>query len=931
MTTDNRTSVFIEEQFPLFARSPGQKLIQFIKTYYESQEQANNYIEAVHSLLDYQDIDSSPEEYFEYIAKEIIPSIPERLIANRDLLAKHIKEVYRVRGSPVGYRILFRALFGEEIEIYNPGDDLLRVSDGRWVEEVAIKVEYVVNGEASDLPGVRLIGEKSNASAVVNRIELIENKGVKLWLVYLINRIGDFELGETLTSADGKLSVDLQPSDVGPIQKLVVTADGGYGHVVGDRVSLEGDSGGFGGQATVLKTRSDSAVEFFVANGGSGYAVGDLTSTSNKITVLGGSGQEADFIVSDVGPPYVAYPIFDDFIEFALDVVPGESYNGANVTFVQSYDSNCTFDVSTNRIIKTNHGFSDNDIVRFFFITGNTVPVGVDDNVSGYTGPGSSWAINVDGGGELAANVYAVSSSTADSFRVKDGIFFGIELDITDGGSGVHGLVSRMTANLALANADSIVGPTIVSSLGTSIVNTGTIVSVTTTDSGFAYNPLRPIGRIRFDFLADQQIANNAGLPGRNLGDNADIQTVYRSGTIDSVRVDIQGDNYITADNVSLINLTREQAENGVGIATSSSIITFNGRYVDTKGWLSWDKYLQDNYYYQEFSYEIRSEQNLQSYKDTVLNTLHPAGMKLFGGVYLSHSLDQSLDEDNEILISFQILGANLSIDVTNPSVNTIAFSQTTSNTGDTISSNNNIFQNVQANDKIEITGSYLSDSLYTVKGVVDSNTISVFDTRRTSKLAPSLHKDVGFGFEAGNVIISNTTIIDLTSIGDTINITNAVNKQNNGGPFLITNKVGSDIVVQTYYGGNTIPFVAYTGDKIAKISIDKNFAFLANTDANVSFASTGNLISRTSHTFSNNDNVIFYNIANTSVINILDETTYYVLNTTTDTFQIAANNSTNTAVEILSNGTARLEANTYNIVIYRYANTYPYSNNNVL
>ena len=110
MTTDNRTSVFIEDQFPLFARLSGQKLIQFIKRYYESQEQANNYIEAVHSLLDYQDIDTAPEDYFDYIAREIIPSIPERLIVNRDLLAKHIKEVYKVRGSPVGYRILFRAL-----------------------------------------------------------------------------------------------------------------------------------------------------------------------------------------------------------------------------------------------------------------------------------------------------------------------------------------------------------------------------------------------------------------------------------------------------------------------------------------------------------------------------------------------------------------------------------------------------------------------------------------------------------------------------------------------------------------------------------------------------------------------------------------------------------------------------------------------------
>jgi hypothetical protein len=923
MTTDNRTSVFIEDQFPLFARLSGQKLIQFIKRYYESQEQANNYIEVVHSLLDYQDIDTSPEDYFDYIAREIIPSIPERLIANRDLLAKHIKEVYKVRGSPVGYRIFFRALFGEEIEIYNPGDDLLRASDGRWVQEVAIKVEYVVNGEPSDLPGVRLIGESSGSSAIVNRIELIEDQGVKLYLVYLINRIGEFELGERLTSSDGKLSVDLQPADVGPVLSVAMTADGGYGHEVGDRVSLTGDGSGTGGQATVLTTRADSAVEFFVANGGSGYAVGTIVSTSNEPQVIGGSGQEASFIVSQVGPPFVSYPIFDDFIEYALDVVPSQSNTGANVTFVQAYDSNCTFDATSNTILKTGHGFEDNDVVRFFFITGNTQYIGVDDNVSGYTGPGSSFTVNT------SANSYVVTDSTPNTFKVKDGLFFGVRQEIFEGGPGIHGRVSRMTANLALSNVNS----TIVTALGTSIVNTGTITSVTTTDSGFGYNPLRPIGRVRYGFLADQQIANNAGLPGGVLGFNADIQTVYRSGTIASVRVDIQGDNYVTGNEVTLDNLTREQTESGVGITTSSSIIQFLGRYTDTKGWLSWDKYLQDNYYYQEFSYEIRSDQNLTSYRDTALNTMHPAGMKLFGGVYLSDTLDQTIEEDNEILIKFEILNANLSIEVSKPSINTIALAQVTSNTGDTISSNNNIFQNVQANDKVEITGSYLSDGVYIVKSAIDSNTISVFDTRRTVKLSPSLHQDVGFGFAAGNVIIANTSIRGVANVGDTINISKAINKQNNGGPFLITNKVGSNVVVQTYYGGNVTPFVAYTGDKNAKISIDRNFAFLANTNANVTFTATGNLVTRNSHEFSNNDNVIFYNIANTSAanINIVDGTTYYVLNTMMNTFQIAANSTTNTVINIQSDGTARLEANTYNIVISRYANTYPFSNTTVL
>ena len=73
MSKEKQYTVEVEGTYHLFA---------------ESQEQANNYVEAIHNLLNYQDIDTAPEEYFDYIAREIIPSIPERLLANRELLAK---------------------------------------------------------------------------------------------------------------------------------------------------------------------------------------------------------------------------------------------------------------------------------------------------------------------------------------------------------------------------------------------------------------------------------------------------------------------------------------------------------------------------------------------------------------------------------------------------------------------------------------------------------------------------------------------------------------------------------------------------------------------------------------------------------------------------------------------------------------------------
>lgn len=57
------------------------------------------------------------------------------------------------------------------------------------------------------------------------------------------------------------------------------------------------------------------------------------------------------------------------------------------------------------------------------------------------------------------------------------------------------------------------------------------------------------------------------------------------------------------------------------------------GYFFDTKGQLSADKKIQDNDYYQDYSYVIRAGIDIERYKDTVLKLLHPAGLKMIGEV----------------------------------------------------------------------------------------------------------------------------------------------------------------------------------------------------------------------------------------------------------------------------------------------------------
>lgn len=77
--------------------------------------------------------------------------------------------------------------------------------------------------------------------------------------------------------------------------------------------------------------------------------------------------------------------------------------------------------------------------------------------------------------------------------------------------------------------------------------------------------------------------------------------------------------------------------------------ITYNvvskvqGTYFNSAGHLS-DSFikLEDNYYYQLFSYVVEADLNLNIYRESILKLLHPAGLKYFSSIYKSNELDLS-------------------------------------------------------------------------------------------------------------------------------------------------------------------------------------------------------------------------------------------------------------------------------------------------
>ena len=119
----------IVDDYPLFT--------EFLTAYYAFLNQPTGPDNVVKNILSYTDIDDTIDSFRDHIYAELLTNIPDTIIADRTLLAKHIKELYSKKGTEDSYRLLFRILFDKEIEINYPVEQILMLSDGRWDQKTS--------------------------------------------------------------------------------------------------------------------------------------------------------------------------------------------------------------------------------------------------------------------------------------------------------------------------------------------------------------------------------------------------------------------------------------------------------------------------------------------------------------------------------------------------------------------------------------------------------------------------------------------------------------------------------------------------------------------------------------------------------------------------------------------------------------------------
>ena len=229
-----------------------------------------------------------------------------------------------------------------------------------------------------------------------------------------------------------------------------------------------------------------------------------------------------------------------------------------------------------------------------------------------------------------------------------------------------------LSSNIAVANVYSRLNK----ALKVGPVTIGSINAISIISPGFGYETFPTVT------VVDQDIAYQSNTAIR--GNDAVIAVDRAPGAITGITITSAGTDFILGEKVNITNSRSgnsvsnlanttttdtstspgikrhvlNRVYNGNTFVTSvSGIRTLTGRYLGTKGFLSWNNKIQDSDYYQEFSYAIKSSVLVEKYRDVVQNLLHPAGTKMFGTyeitsvpnmqITVASSVPQSIFQDN--------------------------------------------------------------------------------------------------------------------------------------------------------------------------------------------------------------------------------------------------------------------------------------------
>jgi hypothetical protein len=180
MTTDLKTSLLVNRQVPEFIQDEYPTFIAFLEAYYEFLEQkqgseTNDLITQAKSLRYATDFDESIAQFQTNFINNYAPLIPQNATVDKAFLIKNILPFYLTKGNIKSFELFFRLLYGTDVTITFPKDNILRASDGKWTVENVVRIDnevysyYIGNGTKKEFLLAQQVGE-SDVTVYVNNV-----------------------------------------------------------------------------------------------------------------------------------------------------------------------------------------------------------------------------------------------------------------------------------------------------------------------------------------------------------------------------------------------------------------------------------------------------------------------------------------------------------------------------------------------------------------------------------------------------------------------------------------------------------------------------------------------------------------------------------------------------------------------------------------
>lgn len=203
MSSFNTTSSLVKYQLPEFIRAEHPTFVEFLQKYYEYLEQPGNAVYELRRFHQNYDVDSARDDMLTYFKKMILPSFPEKTELSTERIIKASRDFYSKKGTPESFKFLFRVLYNEDLEIYFPKLQILRASDGKWMQPKAFRLSISPQNSSFDikiLKNHKAYGSISKATCLIEEANMTIDKGTgaEIAEIYVstVNRL--FQNGEYL-------------------------------------------------------------------------------------------------------------------------------------------------------------------------------------------------------------------------------------------------------------------------------------------------------------------------------------------------------------------------------------------------------------------------------------------------------------------------------------------------------------------------------------------------------------------------------------------------------------------------------------------------------------------------------------------------------------------------------------------------------------